>query len=283
MINLKNLHFSYEKKELFENVSITISSGGICGLLGLNGAGKSTFLKLVSGLLYPSAGEISVLDHNPIKREAALLSDIFFLPEEFILPAMSPSTYCKIYAPFYPNFDYAGFHKYMKGFNLPDDKKLSQFSYGMKKMFLISFGLATMSKIYIMDEPTNGLAIPSKDEFKRLIAQATSSERLFIISTHQVLDVEKLLDSIIIVNNGDISLQADKTKIFDTFVMQKNSNEGVIGTDECLYSRQTEDGYLNVYSNKKNGKDITPINIETFFNMAITNPTQVQKTLGESK
>ncbi len=203
MIGVNNLSFGYDKKRLFRDMNLTMGAG-LYGLLGKNGAGKSTLLKILSGLLYPDAGECNISGFIPDKRDPEFLSRLFYLPEEFYLPALTGSSYAGIYAPFYPLFDESKFRLLVSDFELDMSIKLTALSYGQKKKFLIAFGLATCSGVILLDEPTNGLDIPSKSQFRRLVSSAATEESCIIISTHQVRDMEDLIDPVIIVDNGSI-------------------------------------------------------------------------------
>ena len=205
MIQINNLEFSYKKnKILFDKLNLEMQAGKIYGLLGKNGAGKTTLLKQIAGLLYPGAGDILINNINSGKRAAEYLSNYYFIPEEFDIPSLTISQYLKIYSPFYPKFNKIQFWDYLKQFDFEEINKLNKLSYGQKKKFILSFGLATNTAILITDEPTNGLDIPSKSKFRKIIAGAVSEERLFIISTHQVRDIEGLIDSVVILENGKI-------------------------------------------------------------------------------
>lgn len=208
MIELKDVSFGYSKQNpLFKKLQLNIAHSGICGLLGKNGSGKTTLLKIIAGLIFPDEGNIQVLGHIPKKRHPSFLSEIYFLPEDFFVPALTADQYVNFYAPFYSHFDHKSLQNNLTEFDLPRNKLLTQFSYGQKKKFLIAFGLATNCSLLILDEPTNGLDIPSKTQFRKLLASTITDKKLFIISTHQVHDVEKLIDTIIILDEGKIILQ----------------------------------------------------------------------------
>lgn len=214
MIHFQGVTFGYtRKRRIYDGLSLTLLPGAIYGLLGPNGAGKSTLLRLMAGLLFPQAGNLRVHGHTPGERKPAFLEDVFLVPEEFHLPPVSIRNYVRSNAPFYPNFDAAQFQAYLAEFGLSESQKLSEMSYGQKKKVLIGFGLATNTALLIMDEPTNGLDIPSKSQFRRLVAGAADEHRTILISTHQVRDLETLIDPIIILGeqpNGSmgVTLQA---------------------------------------------------------------------------
>lgn len=206
MVSIENLHFSYPKKEIFDGLNLQVKQGYIYGLLGKNGTGKSTLLFNIAGLLFPKAGRINVLGYNPGERLPAFLQDIFLIPEEFHLPDISIPKFVKYTAPFYRWFDEELFSEYLKEFNIPYESNLHNLSYGQKKKVLISFGLAANTPLLLMDEPTNGLDIEGKSQLRKIIAGAFNEKKSIIISSHQVKDLENLIDRVIIIDEGEIVL-----------------------------------------------------------------------------
>jgi ABC-2 type transport system ATP-binding protein len=204
MVSIQNLTFSYKKKKVFDSLNLQFTPGHVYGLLGKNGTGKSTLLKNIAGLLYPQQGTVAVNDLIPSKREPRFLQDICMVPEEFYLPDISIQELLKYHAAFYQKFSMERFNSYMALFQIPVDSTLQNMSYGQKKKVLISFALATNAKLLLMDEPTNGLDIVSKGQFRRVLAEALDEERCIIVSTHQVKDLENLIDRITIIDEGKI-------------------------------------------------------------------------------
>jgi ABC-2 type transport system ATP-binding protein len=204
MIQIENLHFAYRKKPVFRGLSLELAPGHIYGLLGKNGTGKSTLLRNIAGLLFPQKGNIAVLGQQPASRQPAFLQEVFMVPEEFYLPDLPISFLLNHLAPFYPKFNKAQFEKYITDFEIPADQPLQQMSYGQKKKVLISFGLASNASVLLMDEPTNGLDIMSKSQFRRVMAGALDDGKCIVISTHQVKDLENLIDRVTIIDEGKI-------------------------------------------------------------------------------
>ncbi len=202
MIEVKNISFKYagQKDLVFDDFSLTLKQDNIYGLLGKNGTGKSTLLYLISGLLRPRKGEVIFDGIETRLRRPETLSEIFIVPEEFDLPKMSLKEYVKINRPFYPLFSTSVLESCLNDFELGTDLQLSSLSMGQKKKVYMAFALAVGTKVLLMDEPTNGLDIPSKSQFRKVIAQYMSGERTLISSTHQVHDMEQLLDHILILS-----------------------------------------------------------------------------------
>jgi ABC-2 type transport system ATP-binding protein len=196
MIQIQNLHFGYRKKKIFTGLSLQLEAGHIYGLLGKNGTGKSTLLKNMAGLLFPQQGTG--------KRLPAFLQDIFMVPEEFYLPDVPIEYLVKYHAPFYPKFNEDQFNRYITEFDIPRSNTLQKMSYGQKKKVLISFGLACNTSVLLMDEPTNGLDIMSKSQFRKVIAGGLDENKCIVISTHQVKDLESLIDRVTIIDEGRI-------------------------------------------------------------------------------
>ena len=204
MIAIQNLHFAYRKKEIFTGLSLQLQPGHIYGLLGKNGTGKSTLLRNIAGLLFPDQGEISVVGLTPGWRKPAFLQEVFLVPEEFYLPDIRPEELVKHHAPFYPRFNQDQFQRYITEFEIPRENTFQKMSYGQKKKVLISFGLACNTSVVLMDEPTNGLDIISKSQFRKVMAGCIDDNKCIVISTHQVKDLENLIDRITIIDEGKI-------------------------------------------------------------------------------
>lgn len=269
MIDIQKLSFSYSKKQqpLFQNLNCELQAGSIVGLLGKNGAGKTSLLKILTGLLFSTDGQITVNGHQPEKREPSFMEELFFVSEEFHIPGISINQYVKANAPFYPKFDRAILDQLLTDFELPEAKNLQKLSYGQKKKFLISFALSTKCKLLILDEPTNGLDIPSKSIFRRILAGTLDEDQLVIISTHQVKDVENLIDRILLLEKGRFILQEDLYEISSKLHFSLNTKgEG----DDILYSEMVPGGFKTI-TPQVNGD--SQVDIELLFN-AITQGSQ---------
>lgn len=277
MIQMKNLSFHYGKlKEgqsggLFHNINLSIPEGHIYGLLGKNGAGKSTLLKLLTGLVFPHSGECQVIGYQSSKREPDFLSEIYLIPEEFYVPNVSGEVYVKMYAPFYPRFNHSRFEELVQEFELPFNQKLNQYSLGQKKKFLIAFGIATETKLLILDEPTNGLDIPSKSQFRRMLASSIYDNRIFIISTHQVHDLENLIDAIVILNQGKIIFHQQLDSIAQRLLVSLEHRK----PEDALYYEQVLGGYAVMREN--HGQDESKIDLELLFNAVTTKQAPISQ------
>ncbi|MDO9154461.1 MAG: ABC transporter ATP-binding protein [Paludibacter sp.] len=275
MVNVQNVTFSYTKKtELLNNLSLNLKAGHIHGLLGKNGEGKSTLLKLISGLVFPKAGTIDTLGFNPVNRYPEMMREIFFLPEELPQLNLSIGNYEKVYSPFYPNFNAEQFDNYLKEFDVDNKKSmLNKLSHGQKKKVFVAFGLAANTKLLLMDEPTNGLDIPSKGQFRRMVASAIDENRCMVISTHQVHDMDSLIDSIIVMEHHEIafnqSIEEITKKLFFRVAERNEKHENVLYSDDSLR------GLYQVCVNTT-GEE-SKLDIELLFNAIIINKEKILK------
>jgi len=204
MVTIRDFHFSYRRNPVFTGLNLDLQPGHIYGLLGRNGMGKSTLLYNIAGLLFPRKGSIRAMGFEPGKRQPAFLQKVFLVPEEFYLPPVRIDQWVRHTAPFYTSFDRQAFDRILRDFGIPDGSKLDEMSYGQRKKALISFGLATNAPLLLMDEPTNGLNILSKGQFRKVIAGALDENKCILISTHQVKDLENLIDRITVIDEGKI-------------------------------------------------------------------------------
>ena len=268
MIQIKDIDFRYpgSKHLVFRDFSLELKENNIYGLLGKNGTGKSTLLYLISGLLRQQQGTILVDGISAQDRRAEMLKDIFMVPEEFELPNVSLATYVKMNQGFYPNFSQEVLDHCLKDFDLPLSLKLNELSMGQKKKVFMSFALATGTRFLLMDEPTNGLDIPSKSQFRKVIANNMTEDRTLIISTHQVHDVESLLDHIIIMNQSQLLLDASISNICEKYTFEYRNPQEM--DDTVLYAEPTLQGNAAICK-RQEGKQETQMNLELLFNAVI--------------
>ncbi|MCC6463443.1 MAG: ABC transporter ATP-binding protein [Saprospiraceae bacterium] len=215
-VQIEQLRFGYKRsRPMFQDLSLTLEPGHVYGLLGRNGAGKSSLLRLMGGLLFPQEGYCRVGDFRAAERHPDFLREVFYIPEEFDLPHMRISDYVRVNAPFYPRFDREQFERYLDEFELVSHLRMTELSFGQKKKVFTGFGLAANTTLLLLDEPTNGLDIPSKTQFRRLIAQVVDPERVIVVSTHQVRDLEGLIDPVIILENSKVLLHEPMERIHE--------------------------------------------------------------------
>ena len=264
MIEVSNISFKYagQKDLVFDDFSLRLEANNIYGLLGKNGTGKSTLLYLISGLLRPKKGSVCLDGVETCKRRPETLREIFIVPEEFDLPSMSLNDYVKVNKPFYPRFSQEVLENCLKDFELTTDLKLNALSMGQKKKVFMSFALAAGTRLLLMDEPTNGLDIPSKSQFRKVVAQYMTEDRTLIISTHQVHDVESLLDHIMILSQQKLLLDASVSEIQEKYTFEyRTPNE----MDDALYAEPSLQGNAVIAPRKADSAE-TQVNLELLFN-----------------
>ena len=273
MITLKELSFSYSrKKEVLDRINLEVGSGHICGLLGKNGEGKTTLLNLLSGQIFPDQGSCLVLEETPSERNARFLQQIFLLPEEISMPEVTAIEYIKMYAPFYPTFRDDICKACVESFEINLSDRLSKMSQGQRKKVAITLALAAHTPLLLMDEPTNGLDIPSKATFRRLVASLIDDNQTVIISTHQVRDLESLIDTVLILDQRQILLPKTLNEIGEKLYFGP-----LLPEEKALYSEPTPQGTIGVTA--RDGKEETVVSLELLFNAAITYPKEIQRIM----
>ena len=273
MIQIQNLSYKYSgaTENVFDGLTLSFDEGKIFGLLGKNGVGKSTLLHLLSGLLMPREGRILIDGQEPRLRQPSLQEEVFFVPDEFSLPAMPLARYVKYREPFYPRFSQEILRQCLQDFEIDMHSHLDKLSLGEKKRVLVSFALAAQCRVLLMDEPTNGLDIPAKTLFRKLVARHMSDDQTIIVSTHQVHDVDALLDHIVIMETpakrvkDSILLDASIAELQERYAFQYRSmNEPC---DDALYFEPTPQGRAVIVTNTT-GEETT-VNLELLFNAVV--------------
>lgn len=274
MIRISNLSFGYKKgNNIFEDFSLDIEKGKVIGLLGKNGTGKSTLLYLLTGLLHAQKGEIRFNGTDVKRREPNTLQETFIVTEEFELPNITLKRYVDATAPFYPRFSHEQLKNYLEVFEMPMDVKLGELSMGQKKKAYISFALATNTNFLVMDEPSNGLDIPSKSQFRKAITMGMNDERTVIISTHQVRDIDTLLDHVIIIDDKKVLLDASTAKIGSTLFF--GEGEGNSTEEGIIYTQPSVTGSSILRANR--GDEESNLNLELLFNATLAQRNEIAK------
>lgn len=260
MIQVHDLGFSYGPKEVLSHISMQIEPGNIYGLLGENGVGKTTLLTLLCGLKKPQQGIIEVDGRDPFRREPSLLQEQFYLPDEVEAVSAKALSFAKENGVFWPHFSLDKFLTILSEFEVDPEQKMDTMSAGQLKKTWIAFALACGARHYYMDEPTNGLDIPSKAQFRKALTRYTSEEAAIVISTHQVRDLENVIDPVIILDKRDVLVNASLEKIAEKFFF----DYGTEIRPGALYLEQTPGGCIQVYPNTT-GEE-SKVHIEAFFN-----------------
>ena len=273
MIKVENLSFTYPKSKhmVLHDFSFSLEAGRVYGLLGRNGAGKSTLLYLMTGLLTPKKGKIMYHDINVRSRLPMTLQDMFLVPEEFELPSISLKKYIDLNAPFYPNFSKEDMYKYLHCFEMDMDVNLGALSMGQKKKVFMSFALATNTSLLLMDEPTNGLDIPGKSQFRKFKASGMTDNKTIVISTHQIRDIDKMLDSVMIMDESRVLLNESTVHICEKLCFKESDDRSLI--DKALFAVPSLHGNSLLLLNEHN--EDSDINIELLFNAILAQPQKI--------
>ena len=271
MVTIHDLHFAYRRRPVFTGLNLDLQAGHIYGLFGRNGTGKSTLLRNIAGFLFPQQGRIDALGFTPGKRQPAYLAKYFHVPEDFQLPDIPLSRWIQYMAPFYPDFDEQQFERYTREFAIPTLGGLRELSYGQQKKALISLALATNAPLLLMDEPTNGLDIHSKSQFRKVIAGAIDDNKCILISTHQVKDLENLIDNVTILEEGRIVFSQPMSRIAETllFKLSFDPEEARL----ALYSESSLTGQALILPNGER-KDSRP-DLEMLYKAVLLNPKPI--------
>lgn len=260
MIKVSNLAFSYGTREVLRNISLELRPGKVYGLLGENGVGKTTLLTLLCGLKKVKSGSIDADGFNPYRREPDFLSRLYYLPDEIAPVREKASLWAKSRGKFWPRFSMEKFVEIMGIFETDAEQKMNEMSFGQLKKTYISFALACAPDYLMMDEPTNGLDIPSKTQFRSAILKYTLEDSTIVISTHQVRDLENVIDPIIILDKQDVLLNASLEEIAGKLFF----DYGTQLHPDSLYVENLPGGSLQVYQNTT-GEE-SKVNIEALFN-----------------
>ena len=275
MMNVNQVSFGYGRKKakVLDGFSMNLEKGSVYGLLGKNGTGKSTLLYLMAGLLRPQSGHILYKGVEVTKRYPETLQDMFLVPEEFALPNVSLKQYVQLNAPFYPRFSDELLKACLRDFDMNEDIHLGELSMGQKKKAFMCFALATNTSLLLMDEPSNGLDIPSKSQFRKVIASGMTDDKAVIISTHQVRDIDSLLDHVLIMDGSRLLLNESVASICDRlYFAEQGMNEP---TEDALYVQPSVQGNSVILPNTYH--EDSKLNLEVLFNATLAEREKIQQ------
>lgn len=270
MITIENTSYGYKSNPLiFNNISLEIGNG-IYGLLGENGVGKTTLMHLICGLLFPKNGKCSIDGRNTAKRQPEGLARYFFLPEELQMPTESIASFAARHSVFYPHFNQEEFELNLEELKIDRKQKLSSISYGQQKKAMLAYAFALHTPYTLLDEPTNGLDITSRQALKRIISRSMDDESTLLISTHQAHDFENLLDHLVILGKGEILLNRSLDEISNRLLFARTD----ILPEESIYSEENLSGYFSIIPNE-DGEENTP-DIELLYKAVLQQPEKIQ-------
>lgn len=278
MIRTEGLGYNYEKnKPLLSGLDLEVKKGSIYGLLGLNGAGKTTLLKLLTGQLFPKVGTCSIAGEEPRFRKPSTMSQFYLVPETFELPSITGAQFINLYGVFYPNFDEQKMEDLLNEFDLDSKKKLTGLSYGQQKKFYLAFAISANTEYLILDEPTNGMDIPSKSQFRKVLAALELEERSILISTHQVRDLGQLLDHIMVLKDGKIVFDHSMERVSQRLSLSKiNAEEG----EQMIYGEEVLGGYYAILPFREEKEQ--DLDLELLFNGIIQETERIRQEFKEA-
>ncbi len=273
MIKVNELTFSYPRKSnLFDKLSLTLPAGEIIGLLGRNGVGKSTLIKLLSSLLTPQQGVI-YFKGKAITRGAELYSRLMVVPEEFTLPKVTVENFVRHTAPLYPAFSREQFDAYSKELEVDCTMRFDRMSMGQRKKAYLAFALACNAELLLLDEPTNGLDITAKAALRSILASYADESKTILISTHQAHDIENLVDRVIILEGGQALINQRVSELQSCFGF------GVVGSREAIYSQQSVAGQIGIWAADEDEEG--RFDLELMFNAAIKATDTVRAVIAQ--
>lgn len=272
MIRINNLAFSYGNVPVLDNITLNLEEGRIYGLLGENGVGKTTLLSLLAGMKKPKGGSISTDGLDPYSRRPDILANQYFLTDELAPVNAEARQWARMNGQFWPRYDHDKFLEIMAGLENDPSKKMNRMSAGQLKKTHIAFALSCNVKYLFMDEPTNGLDIPSKTAFRSAVMKHTGEDSVIVISTHQVRDLENIIDPIIILDRQDVLLNASIEEISSKLFFDYGNRI----QPDSYYSEQLPGGFIQVRPNAEGLE--SKVNIEALFN-AVHKQKEAMKAL----
>ncbi|MCM1270841.1 MAG: ABC transporter ATP-binding protein [Ruminococcus flavefaciens] len=266
-IEIKNLTKKFKGFAL-DNVSISLPTGCIMGLIGENGAGKSTVIKSILGIIHPDGGEINIFGKEPtaeMKNDIGVVLDEIGIPMQFNIKNVD-----SIMKNVFTNWHSDVFYDYIKKFNLPDKKAFKTFSKGMKMKLGIAVALSHDAKLLILDEPTSGLDPLVRDEIIDIFNDFTRDEtHSILISSHIVSDLEKICDYITFIHNGKITLCEEKDILLEKYGFINTSEEVLAGLDKSAVKGKKSHKFgteaVIVRDKVPSSFDVKPVTIEELF------------------
>lgn len=211
ILSIKNVSKSFDGKVILDDISFEIKSGSLVGLLGKNGSGKTTVIKLINDLLTPDKGEI-LIDGKKVGVDTK--SIVSYLPERTYLdPSKSVKEIFDFFSAFYPDFDREKAVKLLKDLSLDENEKLTKMSKGMKEKIQLVLVMSRKAKLYILDEPLGGVDPSTRDYILDTILSNLTEDSSMLITTHLISDVERILDEVVLIDNGKILLTGDADEL----------------------------------------------------------------------
>ena len=284
MITATNVKKRFDKVVAVKDVTVTIKKGEVFGLIGTNGAGKSTFLRMACGVLKPDSGEI-MIDEQPIFGNPKAKADIFYISDDqYFLPNSTPMEMAKFYRDFYIHFDMMRFQEMLGKFKLEPNRKINTFSKGMKKQLSVILGICSNTKYMFCDETFDGLDPVMRQAVKSIFAgELTSRDFTPVIASHNLRELEDICDTVGILHEGGVLMQKDLEEMklnihnvqcvfkteedasaaFETLEVLKNDRRGTLNTITVRGKQEEIMNKINAFS--PIFAEILPLTLEEIF------------------
>lgn len=260
-IEFKNVTKNYTDFAL-DDVSFTVPKGYITGLIGENGAGKTTLLKMMMQLTGMNRGEIIINNQPLVRRDKKILDDIYIIFDEaYLNEAITPKDYQPIYSHIYSKWNQMKYFELLNQFNLPLEKKIADFSKGMKVKLNFALAFASNPSILLLDEATSGLDPFIREEILDLLLDYIQDEtKTVLLSTHIISDLDKIADKIIFIQNGQVKFEQMKDNIDENYGLALLSDDELknFELDALTYYRKSTFGHRVLISNKAQFKILYP-------------------------
>lgn len=264
MIELSDVSYWYEPgKEVLRNISANIAGGRIYGLLGLNGTGKTTLLKLLSGLLFPKQGRITIDGENIVLRNVSTLMKVVFMPAELDFRDETAGKYVSMNSVFYPSFSREVLEDSLDKFGIGSPElSLKELSLGQKHKFMFAFLLSLGTEFLFLDEPLNGMDIPSRNTFRKLLFRHLREDQTAIISTHVTADLSNIITDVLIIREDGSLFCASLEDLSHRYIY------GIAASDTgAVYAENCAEGYRVIRQN--DGEPESEIPVDILFNAVI--------------
>jgi ABC-2 type transport system ATP-binding protein len=211
ILKIENLNKKYYNKVALKNINLSLEQGKIYGLLGPNGSGKTTLMKVIAGLHNQTSGNV-ILNNQALSYKTK--ANISYMPtENFLYESFKVKDAVRFYTEMYSDFQEDNAYKILKEINVDTEFKISKLSSGLVGKLKIALALSRNVDLYMLDEPLNGVDVLSRDVIMDLITRSYSETKTFIISTHLVSEIEKILDSVIFLKDGNVELSGDAEEL----------------------------------------------------------------------
>lgn len=273
-LEIKNIDKNYKDKKALDNITITIEPNKIYGLLGRNGAGKSTLLNVINNRSVPSSGDV-LLDGNTLLDNEVTLNQVYLMSEDNLFPStMKVKDMFKISEQFYGSFDWDLAEKMLEEFELTKKTTFKKLSTGYRSIAKLIIALCVPCDYIFLDEPVLGLDAAHRELFYEFLIETYETRpRTFIISTHLIEEITNLLESVIIIDKGKVSVAEDVSTILETSFTLSGPKTSVLAAvkDSEILGQEELGDFISVHitgqlpDNFSNDISVSPLNLQNYF------------------